>query len=811
MRRLSAHVAFLAAAVLTTAGGVSQAGPRETGLAWQIVRQSAPSVFWTDRNHDVRITVRNVGTAAWSYEAGDRLAYHWLSPSGQMVERDGIRTMLPHTVAPGESIDLVARVHSPASPGRWLFEWEMVREQVAWYGPPTGATQGRVTALVVWRCGILQVLFLGATGVLVAVGWRLRRASPSRQWAAGALVPLLWSWAGAGLVTVTFSEIVGRQLWRGGGILAAAGAALLVLPLAFVAPRWRAAAAGALVVCGSLVGLADAVYLRYFDTVVPVVALTAFRQLGQVEGSVRALLRPADAWMAVTAFAGVVFALAWPRFKGNPEVGRRARVGVLAGGALACVVGGAPAIWALASGMADPAIAEQVFSHQALVGRWGVVNVHLFDALRTLREWVGSGSAKPEDVRRVDAFFAGHRVATGATTGFGVARGSNLLLIQVESLQQWVVGARVKGQEVTPFLAGLRKRALYFPRLFDQSGHGRSSDGEFAVLNSLHPLDRGAVVFRRPDNRFVALPEVLRQQGYSTLSAHPFERGFWNRGVVHPRYGFERMLFKPELGPGEVIGWGLADGVFFDRMVAPIRAQRAPWFAFLITLGLHHPFDLFPDRHKELDIGGLAGSPLGNYLHAMHYFDESLGAFVGALDASGVLNNTVVALYGDHEAGLAIERPLLELAGMGAWEPSAADRLRRVPLFILLPQGRLAAEVDSIGGHVDVAPTLLALLGVPQPGCFIGSPLVPGRTSVVPLNDGSAVAADRIFVATGRNIPVQGACYAFPEGQPRPLADCHEIAGEAAEELFASRFVVLHDLAADLAARPAGSGPASSP
>lgn len=97
--------------------------------------------------------------------------------------------------------------------------------------------------------------------------------------------------------------------------------------------------------------------------------------------------------------------------------------------------------------------------------------------------------------------------------------------VQVESFQAWVVGASINGQEVTPFLNRLRRESLYFPNLFDQSGQGRSSDGEFITLNSLLALDRGAVSFRRPHNRFLALPSVLRANGYTTLSAHPFERG----------------------------------------------------------------------------------------------------------------------------------------------------------------------------------------------------------------------------------------------------------------------------------------------
>jgi arylsulfatase A-like enzyme len=235
--------------------------------------------------------------------------------------------------------------------------------------------------------------------------------------------------------------------------------------------------------------------------------------------------------------------------------------------------------------------------------------------------------------------------------------------------------------------------------------------------------------------------------------------------------------------------------------VQPLRALPRPYFTFLITLGLHHPFDLFPDRHKVLDVGEIAGTPLGNYVHAMHYFDASLAEFIADLERAGVLADTVVALYGDHEAGLGPDPRLLAIAGMDAHDPSAPARLRRVPLFVLVPGGRLVGEVPVVGGHVDIAPTLLALLGLDAPASFLGSPLAPGHDGFAVCNDGTTASASRIFVATGRDVPSEGACFGFPEGGAQPLAECGELARRGREELSASRFVVIHDLASEFAGR----------
>ena len=799
-QRLSLRLSLVVLACAAMLPRASEAG-ETSALAWEMLNPPTLRLFWVDRNSDLRVRLRNVGTQVWSEKAGDHLSYHWLDPSGEVIEQDGLRTVFPHPVAPGETIEVVARVNAPSQTGRWLFEWDMVREQVAWYGPPAAGGPLRFPVWVLRRCSLLQVGFLILTVGAVLVSRRSRSSPESRWWIAVDAGPVVWAWLGALLVTVTFSELADVQLWRGGGILSASAAALLALPVAMLPRRWRTWVAAIVVVLVTVVAFADLLYLRFFGNVVPLVAVSAVGQLGRIEGSITALMRSPDVWLIPAVAGAVVLALLWPRRPKQKGAGRWRAVAPGAIATLVCALAGVPTVTTLARGLADPATAEQMFSKAFLLGQWGFVNVHFFDALRTWREWVGLEALDPAMAARVRSFFARHSAAEArAAADHGVASGANLILIQVESLQQWVVGARVNGVEITPFLNTLSRRALYFPWVFDETGQGRSSDGEFECLNSQHALDRGAVAFRRTHNHFVALPEVLREHGYSTLSAHPFEKSFWNRGVLHPRWGFEHMLFKDELGPGETIGWGLADGVFFSRMAQQLSLRRPPYFAFLITLGLHHPFDEFPDRHKVLDVGELRGTPLGNYIHAMHYFDASLAEFIDELTRGGMLGNTVVALYGDHEAGLSVDDHLLKIIGQANWEPSVLVRLQRVPLFILLPGQKLSGEVPVVGGQVDIAPTLLALLGITPPRVFVGHHLDPAHPSLAVLNDGSVVGRDRMYVATGPAIPPDGACFAWPGGAPLPRADCWDLRREGQDELEASRFVVLHDMARQIMA-----------
>jgi phosphoglycerol transferase MdoB-like AlkP superfamily enzyme len=778
-------------AVLVPARPAAAAAPQ---LAWEVIEHDTPAVVWANRTQSVRLRLRNVGSATWSEAAGDHLSYRWLTTDGTVVA-DGDRTSFAAAVAPGEEVEVAAILRGPADAGAWVLEWGMVREQVRWYGPPLGGEDLRVRVSVWWRSSVLQVGFVLVTSALVLA---VRRWPPRPgAWPAAlvALLPPVWAALAAGLAALTFSELVGRDIIGSEATLVWSGAALLALPPLALPARWRAWAAFAIAALVGLVTVADLVYLRYFGSVVPLAAFAGIGQVGQIEGSVRALLRASDVWLLPPVAAGLLLALAWPSRR-SVAASRAARRASTAVAAAALAAAGWPALAALRAALADATVAGKVFSEEQLVGEWGVLNVHLFDLARTVREWSADEDLPAAEQQRVLGELAARAAQVRPSPAFGAARGASLILIQVESLQRWVVGARVGGVEVTPFLNALPRRALFFSSVFDQTEQGRSSDGEFATLNSLLPLDRGAVVFRRDRNRFVALPGVLRERGYATMSAHPFERGFWNRAVVHPRYGFDRMLFRRELGPGEVIGWGLADSVFFERLAPRLSELPRPYFAMLITLGLHHPFDQFPDRHKVLDVGALKGTPLGNYIHAMHYFDTSLAALVGALEASGTLTDTIVALYGDHEAGIGSPRELCALAGEGQWTTSTNVMLWRVPFFVMLPGGALAGERTTPGGHVDIAPTLLDLLGIERPASFLGASLLGERPFPTAITGGSAVAGDRLFVARGDRVPTGGLCFSFPERQPLPRAACDALAAQARTQRDLSRLVVEHDLAA---------------
>ena len=155
---------------------------------------------------------------------------------------------------------------------------------------------------------------------------------------------------------------------------------------------------------------------------------------------------------------------------------------------------------------------------------------------------------------------------------FGRFKNYNVVFISLEGFQEFAMDLTVLGKPVLPFLNELRSKSIYFKNIYNQTGVGRTADSEFAILNSLHPLERGVVSFRRSGNNFLTIAHKLKEAGYLTVAAHANKPSFWNRGVVHPRYGYEYDWYDKDFKSGLYVLWGIADHLFLMNL--PVNFQN---------------------------------------------------------------------------------------------------------------------------------------------------------------------------------------------------------------------------------------------
>ena len=768
--------------------------PAVVSHAFTVLEQDLPRFVTASASKSAKLVVRNDGTETWSAGRPIHLSYHWIHADPRKARYDGERSVLSRSIAHGESVAVLAQVVAPRQPGVYRLQWDMVEEGVTWFSERDPSLEPATLVVVgpqVTRAAAATLVALLALA-LAAVAAR----ASARRWL---VVPA----ALLDLVVLAVALLVKQaaltdELNAGGraiGWLALGTAVLLVAVVAFFPSTWRPRVAVLVNAVAAVVIFADLLHFRFFGDVLSFAATQSGAQVGSVVASVMSLIRMRDLWLFIDLVPAIALAFV---MRGPLRIAgaRPARV-------FACVL--LPLLVPAAIEWRRHAVATegtfaQVFQNKYVVAKAGVFNWHFYDAWGLLRAQMFRRTLEPERVREIDAWFRSTApLRAGAAPWFGAARGRDLIMIQVESMQSFVIGYEIEGQQVTPHLDRWRERSLIATTCADQTGQGRTSDGEFATQVSLLPLPKGAVAFRYATNRYESIAGALASHGYTTLSAIPFDGAFWNRHVTHRQYGYQESLFAESFRPGARVGWGLNDRDFLQQMVPRLAAQRRPFAAFLITLSDHHPYDDFPKELKTLRLGRLEGTRFGNYLHAMHYFDAAFGAFVDALEREGILQNAVLALWGDHGSGLTWET-LAPRIGHSATE-AELYLTETVPLLIDVPGAGLPRLTDAPCGQIDVAPTLLALLGVDPSGfAFLGRNLL-GAPANVPAVQQFTVWRDRehLFLPRGNDV-ADGLCYELPSMQQVEGEACRDGYAAARTQAQISRDVIRHDLQTELLA-----------
>ena len=265
-------------------------------------------------------------------------------------------------------------------------------------------------------------------------------------------------------------------------------------------------------------------------------------------------------------------------------------------------------------------------------------------------------------------------------------------MIQVEALNTMVMQQKLNGAEITPNLNALLGDSWYFPNTYAQTGMGNTADAEFIMNSSLYSPKGQAAPVAYVGKALPALPRLLGQQGYDTFTMHQNTVAYWNRKELYATLGFSRYY------DGDYFHWadkfdkkGSSDEVLFKKagdLLRQVDASSTPFYAQLITLSAHSPFDLIPQARRPIKTPkDLKGSLMGDYITSENYTDFALGKFITQLKADGVWDDSIVVIYGDHtsmnENRLSGKdaRAARQLLGRPY---SAADR-QRVPLIIHLP------------------------------------------------------------------------------------------------------------------------------
>ncbi|SDB38339.1 Phosphoglycerol transferase MdoB [Ruminococcaceae bacterium FB2012] len=390
------------------------------------------------------------------------------------------------------------------------------------------------------------------------------------------------------------------------------------------------------------------------------------------------------------------------------------------------------------------------WNREYVLGTFGQYTYQISDTVSSLHAKMNMWLGYDENKQAFTEFYTEKTdsvVTEGKNEYSDIFKGKNVIVIHAESIQQFTLDTFINGEPLTPNLRKLAGESLYFSNFYAQESVGTSSDSEFTFSSSLMPASSGTVAINYWDRDYTTTQSMLGDRGYYVFSMHGNNGSYWNRLNLHKSLGYDRLFnYTDDFVIDETIGLGLSDKSFFRQAIPKIKEisrEHKNFYGTLIMLTNHTPFtDIervsnyqvdFKYRRTDPETGVteqvsapfLEGTKLGSYFKSVHYADEAIGQLISDLDSEGLLDNTVIVLYGDHDAKVKEEQfeyyynynPFTEEVLTAADEGYIPvddfyyNLNRKVPFMIWSKDLKEPKEITKVMGMYDVQPTLGNMFG----------------------------------------------------------------------------------------------------
>lgn len=413
----------------------------------------------------------------------------------------------------------------------------------------------------------------------------------------------------------------------------------------------------------TLLCIINSSYYNYFSSYTSISQLVTTKYLGEVKDSLITVVKLRDFIYLVLPTILIAYILKTKyRFSNTKNFKNFLKVNNLT---VICTV-----LFALNLKPVDYSRLVKQWNRIYLVEKFGLYVYHVNDVFQSVEPKLIAIFGYDKAKRNFNDYYAKRTDVQSYTNEYtNIFKGKNLISIHGESIQKFVINLKINGKEVTPNLNRLVKEGMYFSNYYSQVSVGTSSDSEFTINTSLMPAKVGVAFVSYFDREYVTIPKLFKSLGYYNMSFHANKGDFWNRNSMYKSLGYDKFYDQKAFNIDETIGLGLSDKSFFRQLTPILKKENdnhQNFYATLIMLTNHTPFPDISSYSKDpLDLkmyvteNGetkaypyLEGTVLGRYLQSVHYADEALGELMEHLETNGLLENTVLMFYGDHDARL---------------------------------------------------------------------------------------------------------------------------------------------------------------
>lgn len=337
----------------------------------------------------------------------------------------------------------------------------------------------------------------------------------------------------------------------------------------------------------------------------------------------------------------------------------------------------------------------------------------------------------------------------GDIYGFdGVAKDKNVIMLQLESYQSFLIDKKINGKEITPNINKFLKENINIKNMMIQS-YSTTADSEHSSITSMYPLENGMAFAQYSGNSYDDIFKEYKNAGYYTMYLNGNDENFWNRKNVYRLMDIDELDFIDDYDENSLlINKWISDEDLYKQSVQKMKKaeeENGKFFASILSASCHNAFDLpgLEDREGRVDVEvgeEYDDTFFGHYLEAANYADYSFGIFIDELKKNDLYDNTVIFIFGDHYGMQMYNNEMLDFIKKEDHELSNVEteiNYINVVCGIRIPGIDEHMEIDKTISKLDIKPTLTALSGI-EDGISLGTSMW-GTKDFACLNNGVIV------------------------------------------------------------------------
>ena len=332
---------------------------------------------------------------------------------------------------------------------------------------------------------------------------------------------------------------------------------------------------------------------------------------------------------------------------------------------------------------------------------------------------------------------------------YGIAEGKNVILLQLESFQNFLLNKTINGKEITPNLNKFIDENIKINNMMIQS-YSTTADSEHSVISSLYPLENGMAFAQYSSNKYDDIFDMYKNSDYYNIYMHGNDGAFWNRKNVYRVLQVDELDFIDSFDEdSELINEWLSDETLYRQAVRKLSNAQTPFFANIVSASSHNAFDLPGLKNKydkvSIDVGKYKNTYFGDYLEAINYADYAFGIFIDELKNAGLYDDTVIFVFGDHYGMQMYNEEMLEFIKENDHEYNNVEteiNYANVVCGVKIP-GVEKMEITKTVSKLDIKPTLCYICGI-EDGLSLGTNIF-GNKDFACINNGIIITNEYYY------------------------------------------------------------------